>query len=352
MLFATHPQRMFYERKGSSVAVRQDLTFEATSYITDLKVSVDIQYYQSKRWYSKVPTVYQRTQMRAKHLTQELSLQDVETAFEDHETEIKGRVKELTSQDGERHSYFDDYPHSNNVTRKLILAAVVATALAAESDCEDWQNPSRFPLAVLKWFKGQKDVLFYYGPVSSIRDIEFAFKKCVDVKGLKKQGEDSRQLRYMLQQLMLKQQSHLILQASTNDDLLFNRVDGSKVETVCPCGAFRTFDQNPRFTCARAGGYVMRHTRRCKSQQCSEKNPNRNSPPEVQLKPMSSDLEGVIGVKPSLRAEKGLNRLALHRALLRQNSEGPPRPTMVKLWCCRCKEETKICGSHANREGN
>ena len=352
MLFATHPQRMFYEQKGSSVAVRQDLTFEAASYITDLKVSVDIEYYQSKRWYSKVPTVYQRAQMKAKDLTQKLSLQDVETVFEDHGTEIKAIVKKLTPQDGEWHSYLDDYPHSNNVTRKLIPAAVEATALAIESDCEVWQNPSQFPPAVLEWFKGQKDVLFYYGPVSSMRDIEFAFKKCVDVKGLKKQEEDSRPLRYMLQQLMLKQQSHLILRASANDDLLFNRVDGSKVETVCPCGTFRTFDENPRFACARTGGYVMRQTRRCKSQQCTEKNPNRKSPPEVHLKPVSSDLEGVVDVRLSLRVEKGRNRLQLHRALLRQNDEGPPRPIMIKLWCCRCKEKTKICGSHANREGN
>ena len=352
MLFATHPQRMFYEQKGSSVAVRQDLTFEAASYITDLKVSVDIEYYQSKRWYSKVPTVYQRAQMKAKDLTQKLSLQDVETVFEDHGTEIKAIVKKLTPQDGEWHSYLDDYPHSNNVTRKLIPAAVEATALAIESDCEVWQNPSQFPPAVLEWFKGQKDVLFYYGPVFSMRDIEFAFKKCVDVKGLKKQEEDSRPLRYMLQQLMLKQQSHLILQVSVNDDLLFNRVDGSKVETVCPCGTFRTFDENPRFACARTGGYVMRQTRRCKSQQCTEKNSNRKSPSKVHLKPVSSDLEGVVDVRLSLRAEKGRNRLQLHRALLRQNDEGPPRPIMIKLWCCRCKEKTKICGSHANREGN
>ena len=78
-----------------------------------------------------------------------------------------------------------------------------------------------------------------------MRDIEFAFKESVNVKGPKKQEEDSCQLRYMLQQPMLKQQSYLILQASANDDLLFNRVDGSEVETVCPCGTFRTFDKNP-----------------------------------------------------------------------------------------------------------
>ena len=42
---------------------------------------------------------------------------------------------------------------------------------------------------------------------------------------------------------MLKQQNHLILQASANDDLLFDHVDGSKVKTVCLYGAFRIFDK-------------------------------------------------------------------------------------------------------------
>ena len=50
--------------------------------------------------------------------------------------------------------------------------------------------------------------------------------------------------------------------------------------------------------------------------------------------------------------ELGRNRIQLHHALLRQNGEGPPLPTMVRLWCCRCKEETKTCRSHASREGN
>ena len=43
---------------------------------------------------------------------------------------------------------------------------------------------------------------------------------------------------------MLKRHSHLVLQASANDDLLFNRVDRSKVETLCPCGAFRGLNKN------------------------------------------------------------------------------------------------------------
>ena len=94
--------------------------------------------------------------MQAKDLTQELSLQDVGTVFEDHGTEIKAALKKLTPEDSEWYSYFDDCPYSNNVTQKLIPAAVEATALAIESDCEVWQNPSQFPPALLEWFKGQK----------------------------------------------------------------------------------------------------------------------------------------------------------------------------------------------------
>lgn len=191
--------------------------------------------------------------------------------------------------------------------------------------------------------------------MSSTKDIEFAFERCVDVKWVKKQnvhGENGRQLRYMLHQLMLKQQHHLVLQASANDDLLFNCVDGSTVETVCPCGAYKTVDGNPRFTCARAGGYVMRITRRCKSQQCSKKKRVQAYSPQLHLKPVCSDLEGVIDLKECLPAEKRRNGVYLYRALLRKKGEGPPRPTVVNLWCCRCKDKPKVAGIHASEEGN
>lgn len=352
IFFATHPQHMFYQQQGSPVAVRQDLTFEAASCVADLKVELDLEYYQLKRWRSKVPTVYDLAQLKAKD---HLSLQDVEDALENPEPEPKGMAKRFDVQDGEWHSYFDQYPHSNNATKKLLPAAIKTTMLVIESDCKDWHDPSQFPPAVLDWFKGQKDVLFYHGPVSSTKDIEFAFKRCVDVEEVKRQnihGEESHRLQCMLHQLMLKQQHHLVSHTCVNDDLLFNRVDGSTVETVCPCGAFETVDNNPRFTCAQAGGYVMRTSRRCKSQQCSEKKPDQKNSPQLHMKPVSSDLEGVIDLKECLRAEKRRNRIYLHRALLREKGEGPPRPTVINSWCCRCKEKTKVGGSHANEEGN
>ncbi len=92
---------MFYEPKGSSVAVRQDLTFEAASCIADLKLIMDPEYYQSKKWMSNVPTVFQLGQIKAKELTQSLSLQDFENTTENREPEPKVTVKKFDAEDGE-----------------------------------------------------------------------------------------------------------------------------------------------------------------------------------------------------------------------------------------------------------
>jgi len=58
--------------------------------------------------------------------------------------------------------------HSNATTRQLLPAAIEATNLAISKDSVDWHHPSQFPHPVHEWFKGHKDVLFYYGAISSV----------------------------------------------------------------------------------------------------------------------------------------------------------------------------------------
>ena len=41
-----------------------------------------------------------------------------------------------------------------------------------------------------------------------------------------------------------------------------------------------------------------------------------------------------------------------HRSLVRKKGEDPPRPAMIILWCCGCKEEKEMGESHANKEGD
>ena len=165
----------------------------------------------------------------------------------------------------------DRYPCSNGSTEKLLPAAIEATVLAIKSDRKDWHDPFQFPPAALELFKGQKVVLFYYGPISTAKDIELAFEKCTNIQEIEERNTNQangRQLRYIFHQLMLKQQHHLGLQPLANSDLIYSGIDGSTLETVCSSGAFKSVDKNPRLTCARARGHVVRTTRRCKSQQC------------------------------------------------------------------------------------
>ncbi|KAL8745041.1 MAG: hypothetical protein Q9190_002790 [Brigantiaea leucoxantha] len=190
MLFVAHPHRMFYEQRGSLTTIRQDLTFEVASLITSLEISVDTEYYQSKKWYSNMPNASKRALQKAQELTQYSSLQDVESCVEDQKTELKDTRMKSDTLDGEWCLFFTDKPYSNQVTRELIPAALEATSLAIEQGLKDWQDPSEFPLPVLEWFKGQKEVLFHYGPVSSTKDIEIAFKKCVAAQRFKAQGEN------------------------------------------------------------------------------------------------------------------------------------------------------------------
>lgn len=121
---------------------------------------------------------------------------------------------------------------------------------------------------------------------------------------------------------MWKQQHHRESQISADKDLLFNRVDGSTVVTVVPCNTSKTIYDYPRFTSARAGGYVMRTTQGCRSEQCSEKIPDQRYSPQLGLKPVSSDLDGVVDLKESLRPERRRYDIFL---------DGPRRPEVVHV---------------------
>ena len=250
IIFAAHPHRMFYEQIGSLVAVRQDQTFEDASLITDLKVEVDTEYYQLKKWYGKIPTPSQRAHTKAREL---LSLLDIEKTPEEQENEDKAKEEKADPQHGEWDIFFDDISHSNRKTRALLPAALEALYLALDQSAEDWHDPLELPDRVREWFKGQKMVLFCYSAISSKADIEFAAKKCMKLNTFKDQGEPY-QLRYLLLQLMLKQQCYLGKLDVLNDDLFFERVHGSVVDNICPCGEYeamtRSHDINAPSLCA------------------------------------------------------------------------------------------------------
>lgn len=358
MLWATHPQRLFYEQPRSPVTIRQDLVFKAAFEIVNFKLNLDPDYFKSKHWASETPSAYQlgliRAEMYRKSLSsrQGLPLQDFEDTVEDRERETAVAVGFLDEDGGEWDEYFNRHPHSNERTRNLLRAAIEATSLAIKSDLNDWRHPSEFPPAVLEWFKGQKESLFYYGSVSSPNDMEIAFENCVDTQRIENQKierSNGRQLGYMMHQLMIQQQRLLHLNRTVIDDLVFSRIDGTEIKTVCPCGAFKDTDSNPRFSCAQVGGYVVRQTRQCN---CAKRDPKSRGGGLCGLWPIVPGLVGIHCARASLRAEKRHGDSAPYRALIRKKGEGPSRPKVVELRCIQCRENTQVQGPRANKEGN
>jgi hypothetical protein len=57
----------------------------------------------------------------------------------------------------------------------------------------------------------------------------------------------------MIQQLMVMQQNHLATVKKAYDGFISNRLDGSTVDTVCPCADLEKRDVNPRSLALKLG---------------------------------------------------------------------------------------------------
>lgn len=334
LLCIAHPQRMFYEPKESKISIRQDLTMEVASLITGVKIYS--KYYRLKQWPQPITTSKDEALAKAEELIQSLSLQDIE----DYVPQQEGPIAGPHIDDGEWETWFEDHPYSAARTNQLLPAALDAIKASIASDYNDWKDPSEFPLAVLEWFKGQKDVLFYYGPISNTRDIISVLEKCETTKDpyLAKYS----QLRDILQRLMVLQQSSSTKTA--NDQLVYHRIDGSSIDTICSCGETKAIDRLPRFVCGQPRGYVMRRINHCKSQQCKGR--------RQYFEPVSPDLSGVPDTESCLRRLKKREKDQPFHQLIRGSGDGPLRPTTIELWCCRCKEKTQATGPRANKKKN
>ena len=73
---------------------------------------------------------------------------------------------------------FSPEPHSNEANRKMLDEATKATEALGQGQPTKWQDPAQLPPVVLTWLKGQKQVLFYDGPINGESDITITLDKC------------------------------------------------------------------------------------------------------------------------------------------------------------------------------
>ncbi|PSN62689.1 hypothetical protein BS50DRAFT_591954 [Corynespora cassiicola Philippines] len=328
LLLATHPQRMFYEARGSDTARRQDLILQAATLMADPTIQFDHDYYTAKKWMSKTPTANELGRMRATELSHCLSIQEpFEAITKDQQSPMaeEGHGNQLWEQ------HFSETPHSNDTLRELLPPAI---AEARKADSPDWKDPTQFPSAVLKWYRGQKQILFYEATVKSCVDISNAFHRCD--KSLVKSNSITSTRQAMLN-LMIIQEKNLKTLPGKFQDLYHSRFDGSSITTSCICGLTKRVDKDPRFSCLRVGFYIARQTKACRSAQC---NPDSRALGTTRSLLPESDISWIHQSCIATRNE-GLKRVDLDRVVQKIPANGT---SSLVCWCVWCKEKTETNG--------
>lgn len=153
ILFATHPQRTFYEPKDGEIAFRQDRILEVAVQIIDATINFQADYYQNKRWQECVPSINELAQYRAAKL--------YETFFFEDLPKVRQVSQGSDTAPQQRHSgrwdeIFSSASHKNEAIRKIHNEAIRAAEVLDQESPKNLQDPAGLPPAVLKWLKGQK----------------------------------------------------------------------------------------------------------------------------------------------------------------------------------------------------
>lgn len=154
LLFAAHPQHMFYQRRGFDHI--QDRILEAAVLMADPSLNFNPNYFKHRLWESRVSLAHMNKRFLDRALMEMLgSLQE---PCHDHRHPGLGQTTlEMNGKDDSWNLFWDRKPSSNEATRSLLPAAVAA--IQSEPD-ETWKYPSDIPSSVSAWLQGQAEALF------------------------------------------------------------------------------------------------------------------------------------------------------------------------------------------------
>src|SRR5215469_2475611 len=332
ILFAAHPQYIFYQKDGNATLRRQDLVIEAAVLMADPTMTFNHSYYQSGAFRVNQPSIYERARQKILKTNILGSVQDPTYDSDDDETDDRFETGTQPSWK----DYFKPNPHSNDMIRKLLPDAL--RSIRETSHDSDWTHPSQFPTEVMKWYEGQKQVIFYYNTVHGIDDVQIAFEKCVGLSAphLQRKRKLSPGLKEMLYHIIRKQEEALKSIRGNNQHLFHNRFDGIGVKTACPCKGYMKMDEHPQYSCGRPGSYILRCSRGCRSMSCNPQRGVQLMKPTLEDLPWTYDSSSLVAQKP-LKA-----RESSYKACLQQQTDDSNLPTEVELWCIRCKECSKF----------
>ncbi|OKL56982.1 hypothetical protein UA08_07958 [Talaromyces atroroseus] len=168
ILCLAHPGYMYWQKKDDSeTSARQDRALKAAALMAR---KIDIwkrNYFLDKLWFKSVPGKARLMELKAYANALEKERHIPKPTILQVDNNMPPTTLRPSAATGDWDIFFNSTPHSNQAFRELIPEALGAL----EKCTSDWQSPSDLPEPVLRWFQGQKEILFYNIPVSSFNDV-------------------------------------------------------------------------------------------------------------------------------------------------------------------------------------
>jgi hypothetical protein len=323
LLFAVHPQRVFYEPRGSATLTRQDKITLAAVQMAGGGINCTPDYYANKRWQKLIMGTLVLACARA--AIDERILKEIDNDLQD--------PRPITSLEGAWSEYFNAAPHSNEQLRKLTIEALKTWQKGDEG--EDWRDPSDFPEAVLHWFQGQRDILLRDQLAATPKDIVSALRHIASPA----LANNHLSLKETIYRIIENQHEMLSDEESDGRSSLNKRQDlwhsgfGQRLVICCEvCGSTRE-EQSSRWAVKRPGQYIARHLT-CKSQECGEK--------KRWFKPQDENIPWVRSDVRTLELPERPISHAWKSCLRSKDGEALDLPTDVRSWCIRCQKDTLL----------
>jgi hypothetical protein len=328
MLIACHPQHMYYHSAGDSISIRQEKTLAVAVLMTGDRNIPWIQgYYSKKLWLRLVPnTVRLRRELQVNEVIRKLNLTHSPTILKEDEMS-KGSDQMVYSGSWDV-EVFNKKPYSNEELREIIIPSALEAIQTASRTSTEWKQLTDFPDPVLKWLKGQKQILFPYLPISSFEDFINSLESFLP--------SEVRSVKDLLNEILVFQKNHLDQVKGPHQQWWHSQFDGSELEVFCKnCDHPLNTDTSPRWSINRPGFYIVRQTT-CSSKVCQVKTALA-MPKDTSIDTVSGQSEVSMSSSTSRSTESPIVRYRRVKGV-----EDTDLPSIVQCWCFECKDETKL----------
>ena len=336
LVFAAHPQRLFYEPIQSERSKNQDLiTFIATCMAATGLICKD-QYYANRLWRQNMRECFLRA-----IATRSLSLnsaQKFESEFEERQATNASDFPHTES-----YNLFNKVSHSNESLRSLTIE--ILNSWSEYENENEWKDIIDFPELVLRWFRGQKYILFRNIINSLLYDIKAALWQFVfdEHRYIKTEGTF---LKTLTQHTVLKQKQFLDSQVVGSDSDLLSRqnlwhsaFDQTLKTCGNNCGGSVREDSSSKWAGNRPDHYIASQLF-CKSAQCKGKRAN--------WVPVDAHILWVTNAVSKIIHSPHNTKPDWHESLLQAtDKENMTLPPTVQSWCIHCKEHTELSGKRS-----